>query len=607
MAYYNGSCTSKDTEDPSWSTSFKTRRTQKTSSALEDFICVVFVPDRNILVWTCYDCGEQGHTRNRCLKKIKQEEVREVHGQAYAIKDTEPQGSNVVTGTFLLNNQYASVLFDSGSERSFIHTRFSSLLDIKPIKIEDSYEVELADGRIFDVIIGMDWLVKHDAVIICGDKFVRIPYVNKTLIVEGDKGVSRLKVISCIKSRNIGGCTIAHAPYRLAPSEMKELSVQLQELLEKRFIRLSLSPWGAPVYSIQFLGHVIDRSGVHVDPAKIKAIKSWAASTTPTEVRQFLRLASTPILALPKGTEDSVVYCDASFKGYGAMLMQRKKVIAYTSRQLKVHEENYTTHDLELGAVVFALRLYHPGKANVVADALGQKERDNTLRVKAEHQKPSGLLQQLKIPDLVDVESELTKPAHFSTIDDLVEIAILCQISRDRFWKEIGVRHWIDWDRHLPLVEFSYNNSYHASLKAAPYEGLYGRKCRSPVCWSEVGDSQLTGPELICDTTEKIIQTKNRLLAARSHRKVLCDKRAKPLEFEVGDKLLLKILARVGPVAYTLELLEELKGVHSTFYVSNLKKFLAECDIVIPMEEIQLDDKLHMIEEPVEIVDREVK
>ncbi|GJZ14405.1 putative reverse transcriptase domain-containing protein [Tanacetum coccineum] len=188
------------------------------------------------------------------------------------------------------------------------------------------------------------------------------------------------------------------------------------------------------------------------------------------------------------------------------------------------------------------------------------------------------------------------------------------------------------WDRHLPLVEFSYNNSYHASIKAAPYEALYGRKCRSPVCWSEVGDSQLTGPELIRDTTEKIVQIKNHLLAARSRQKSYADKRLKPLEFEVGDMVLLKVspwkgvvrfgkrgklspryigpfkvLARIGPVAYTLELPEELKGIHSTFHVSNLKKCLAEGEVVVPLEEIQLDDKLHMIEEPIEIVDKEVK
>ncbi|GJZ77435.1 putative reverse transcriptase domain-containing protein [Tanacetum coccineum] len=219
----------------------------------------------------------QGHTRNRCPKKVKQEEVGEVRGRAYAIKDVIPKGPNVVTGTFLLNNRYASVLFDLGSDRSFVNTRFSSLLDIKPIKIEDSYEVELADRRVvsmntvlkgctlslvnhifeivllpidlgtFDVIIDIDWLVKHDAVIVCGEKVIRIPYGNKTLIVEGDKGGSQLKVISCIKACNVGAAPVALAPYRLAPFEMKELSVQLQELLEKGFIHLSSSPWGAPV------------------------------------------------------------------------------------------------------------------------------------------------------------------------------------------------------------------------------------------------------------------------------------------------------------------------------------------------------------------------
>ncbi|GJV14917.1 putative reverse transcriptase domain-containing protein [Tanacetum coccineum] len=179
---------------------------------------------------TCYDCGEQGHTRNRCSKKIKKEEVGEARGRAYAIKDVEPQGPNVVTGMFLLNNRYAFVLFDSGSDRSFVDTRFCSILNIDPIRIGASYEVELAEGRVvstntvlkgctldlvnhifeidlmpielgtFDVIIGMDSLVKHDAVIVCGEKVVRIPYGNKMLIVESDKDISRLKVISCIKA-----------------------------------------------------------------------------------------------------------------------------------------------------------------------------------------------------------------------------------------------------------------------------------------------------------------------------------------------------------------------------------------------------------------------
>nr|GEZ70809.1 putative reverse transcriptase domain-containing protein [Tanacetum cinerariifolium] len=224
---------------------------------------------------------------------------------------------------------------------------------------------------------------------------------------------------------------VARAPYRLAPSEMKELADQLQELTEKGFIRPSSSPWGAP-------------SGYHVDPAKIESVKDWASPKTPTDIRQFLSLAGyyrrfiegfrknrqNNYQAYSKeGSKDFIVYCDASIKGLGAVLMQRKKVISYASRHLKIHEENYTTHDLELGALVFALKIwryylygtkcmvftdhkslqhildqkelnmrqrqwlellsdydckicYHPGKMNVVADALSRKEQE-PLRVRA--------------------------------------------------------------------------------------------------------------------------------------------------------------------------------------------------------------------------------
>nr|GEX32680.1 putative reverse transcriptase domain-containing protein [Tanacetum cinerariifolium] len=460
---------------------------------------------------------------------VKQEEVGEARGHAYAIKDAEPQGPNVVTGTFLLNNRYAFVLFDSGSDRSFMDTRISVMLDIDPIKIGASYEVELADGRVasmnivlkgctlnlvnhvfeidlmlielstFDVIIGMDWLVKHDSVIVCGEKarkYVKrgchlfLAYVTESKSKE--KRIEDLPVIHDFPevfpeelpglppSRQVEFridlvarvAPVARASYRLAPSEMKELSVKLQVLLEKGFIRPSSLSWGnrypfpriddlfdqlqgssvyskidlrsgyhylhtkeeyiliatfrtwyghfelqvmpfrltnAPAMFMDLMNRVIDRSGVHVDPAKIKAIKSWAALTMPIEGKEEeeafqtlkRKLCTAAILELPKGMEDFVVYCDASLKGYRAVLMQREKVIAYASRQLKVHEENYTTNDLELGAIVFALRLwrhylwiellsdydceirYHPGKANVVADALSQKERIKLLCVRA--------------------------------------------------------------------------------------------------------------------------------------------------------------------------------------------------------------------------------
>ncbi|GJR33534.1 putative reverse transcriptase domain-containing protein [Tanacetum coccineum] len=188
------------------------------------------------------------------------------------------------------------------------------------------------------------------------------------------------------------------------------------------------------------------------------------------------------------------------------------------------------------------------------------------------------------------------------------------------------------WDTHLPLIEFSYNNSYHTSIKCAPFEALYGRKCRSPVIWTEVGESQLIGPEIVQETTEKIFQIKERLKTARSRQKSYADKRRKPLEFEVGDRVLLKvspwkgvvrfgkkgklapryvgpfeIIERVGPVAYRLKLPQELSCVHDTFHVSNLKKCLAEPDVQVPLDEIEVDENLRFVEEPLEIVERDVK
>nr|GFA68232.1 putative reverse transcriptase domain-containing protein [Tanacetum cinerariifolium] len=247
-----------------------------------------------------------------------------------------------------------------------------------------------------------------------------------------------------------GAAPVARAPYRLAPSGMKDLSEQLKELSDKGFIRHSSSPWGAPVMTFgltnapvvfmdlmnRFLGHVIDNQGIHMDPAKIESVKDWAYLKSPTEIRQFLGLAgyyrrfiegfskiakpmtkitqkkvkfewgdkqeasfqllkqklcSATILALPEGSEDFIVYCDASNKGLDAVLMQREKVISYASRQLKTHEKNYMTHDLELGAVVFALKIWRHylyrnqmyRKANVVTDTLSRKERELPLRVQA--------------------------------------------------------------------------------------------------------------------------------------------------------------------------------------------------------------------------------
>ncbi|GKB47314.1 putative reverse transcriptase domain-containing protein [Tanacetum coccineum] len=153
--------------------------------------------------------------------------------------------------------------------------------------------------------------------------------------------------------------------------------------------------------------------------------------------------------------------------------------------------------------------------------------------------------------------------------------------------------------------KFSYNNSYHASIKAAPFEALYSRKCRSPVCWAEVRDIKLMGAEIIHETIEKIIQIRQRLQAARDRQRSYANIRRKPLEFQVGDRVMLKVSP--WKVAYKLELPEELSNVHSTFHVSNLKKCISDESLVIPMKELRLEDKLNFVEEPIEIMDHEVK
>ncbi|GKB49952.1 putative reverse transcriptase domain-containing protein [Tanacetum coccineum] len=502
------------------------------------------------------------------------------------------------------------------------------------------------------------------------------------------------------------------------------------DLLKKEKLYAKFSKCEFWLQEVQFIGHVVNRDGIHVDPSKVKSVKNWKTPESSTEIYEDFRilkekLCNAPVLALPDGPDDFVVYCDASKQGFGCVLMQRGKVIAHYLYGTK--SVIYTDHQslqyifdqkelnmrqrrwIELLSDYECEIKYHPGKENVVADALSRKERLKPRRVRAmsitihsglktkileaqgeaskdlkatakwlrgleTHFKrrdiggiyffdriwiPSvggvrklimdeahtsrysvnsgadkmyydlrdlywwpGLLQQPEIPewkwekitiDLVTklprissgydaiwvIVDRLTKSAHFLPIREDYKTKKLARIyineivarhgipvsiisDRDgRFashlWqalqKALGIKLHMStayhpetdgqsertiqtledmlracvtdfggsWDTYLPLVEFSYNNNYHTSIKCAPFEALYGRKCRSLVIWTEVGESQLIGPEIVQETTEKIIQIKERLKTAKSRQKSYADKRRKPLEFKVGDRVLLKV------------------------------------------------------------------
>ncbi|OMO86567.1 reverse transcriptase [Corchorus capsularis] len=829
--------------------------------------------------------------------------------------------------------------------------------DLIPLEIYD-----------FDVILGMDWLSRHGAQIDCQTKTLMLKKPDYPVIeFPGELNVLKTRLISAVKARKLisKGCLtfLAHVkdlslpsedcsnipvvneffdvfpdelpglppdrefdfaidvvpgtnpisipPYRMAPAELRELKIQLQELLDKGFIRPTafmdlmnriFNPYldkfvivfidDILVYSaneyehaqhlrivlqilrehrlyaklskcefwltqVAFLGHIVSKDGICVDPAKIEAILNWESPRTVTEIRSFLGLAgyyrrfvegfsliAAPLTRLTrKGVpfEGYVVYSDASQQGLGCVLMQDDK------KELNLRQRRW----LELIKDYDLVIDYHPGKANVVADALSRKSsttlarinsylpqlvgirsvganliggyqgtllarfevrptlvdqvrdsqevdeklsaeleklylgmpseyslRDDgvlqklgrvcvpdneelkqavleeahssayalhpgstkmyrTIResywwsgmkkdiaefvsrclvcqqVKAEHQKPAGTLQPLPIPewkwehitmDFISglprtrhghdaiwvIVDRLTKSAHFlpvritfsterlarlyvAEIVRLHGVPVSIVSDRDprftsRFWPKLqyamGTRLKFStafhpqtngqsertiqtledmfracilefqgsWDDYVALAEFAYNNSYQASIGMAPYEVLYGRNCRTPVCWDEVGERKLFNIELIDDMVEKVKMIRDRLKVAQDRQKSYADHRRRDLEFRVGDAVFLKvspwkgvirfrkggklapryigpfeIVERIGPVAYRLNLPSELGRIHDVFHVSMLRKYVPDPSHFLQALPVELDEKLNFEVQPVEILDRQMK
>ncbi|GJT99975.1 putative reverse transcriptase domain-containing protein [Tanacetum coccineum] len=658
----------------------------------------------------------------------------QARGRAFMLGAEEArQDPNIMTGTFTLNNHYATTLFDSGADYGFVSTTFIPLLCIEPNDLGFSYEIEIASGQLVEI----DKVIKgRNPLRDCKSKnsSTGLKFVKKK------DGSFRM----CIDYRELNKLTIKN---RYPLPRIYDLLDQIQGAqyfskidLRSGYHQLRVHKDDIPKTAfrtqVQFLRHRINGDGIHVDPSKIKAVKNWKAPRTLSKVRSFLGLAGyyhrfienfskiakpltvltqksktfdwgeeqenafqtlkgklcdAVVLALLDGLEDFVVFCDASGLGLGGVLMQKGKVIAYACRLLKIHEKNYTTHDLELGAVVFALKIwrhylygtksviytdhkslqhifsqkelnmrqrhwielfsdydyeirYHPGKANVVNDALNRKERvkpnrvlamnmtlqssikdrilaaqkeacdESTglqkgdvrtlimdeadklkyslhsgadkmyydlrdrywwpgmkkdiavyvsmcltcLKVKVEHQRWSSLLQQPEIPewkwegismDFVTklprtssghdtiwvIVDRLTKSAHFLSMRQDYKMDRLAEF----YLNEIVARHGV------PILIISDRDNRFSSRFWQSMQEALGTRLDM-----KIGEGQLIGPELVQETTEKISQIKDRLKALRDRLKSYTNKRRKPLEFIVGDYVLLKVSPWKGVVHF---------------------------------------------------------
>ncbi|GJR01469.1 putative reverse transcriptase domain-containing protein [Tanacetum coccineum] len=604
---------------------------------------------------------------------------------AYAIGEggTNPD-SNVITGTFHLNNCYASMLFDSGADRSFVSSTFSALLDVAPSTLDTSYAVELVDGKIsetnvvlrgctlgdidlmpvelgsFDVIIGMDWLAKYHALIICDEKVVRIPYGDEVLIIRGDNcdGGSKLNIISCTRTQKYiqkgcqvylaqitskkvedkseekrledvpilreflkvfledlpglpparqvefqidlvpGAAPVARAPYRLALAEMQELSTQLQELSDRGFIKPSSSPWGAPVLFVK---------------------KKDGSFRMCIDYRELNKLTVKNRYPLPRiddlfdQLQGSRVYSKIDLRsGYHQLRVREEDIPKGTAFGLAMDTtcSKFVIVFIDDILIYSKSRKEHEGHLKLILKLL--KEEELYAKFSKFFPIPMMKLTQKSVKFNWGEKAE----AAFQLLKKKLCSALILALPEGNVenFRGYTVMHCIIKQG----TRLDMSTAYHPetdgqsertiqTIKAAPFEALYGRKCRSPICWAEVGDSQLTGPEIIHETTEKIVQIKSHIQAARDRQKSYADVRRKPLEFQVGDKVMLKVSPWKGVIHFGKRGKLNPLEFHSTFHVSKLKKCMADEPLAIPLDEIQVDDKLNFIEEPVKIMDREVK
>nr|GEU81723.1 putative reverse transcriptase domain-containing protein [Tanacetum cinerariifolium] len=530
-----------------------------------------------------------GHFKRDCQKlRNKNGGNRNAQGWVYAVGNAKKSGnapmnpnSNFITGTFLLNNRYASILFDTGADRSFISTAFSSLVNIDLTPLGSSYDVELADGkivRIYTIIRG------------CTLNFLNHPFnIDLTPVELGKRSCDALSHKERDKSLRV-----------------RALVMTISLNLPKQILE-----------------------------AQIEALKP--KNLKKEDVDGMIRMDIPKERLEPRA--DGTLYLNGRswLPCYGDL------------RSVIMHESYKSMYSIHPGSE----KMYQDMKKlywwpNMKVDIATYVSKCLTYaKVKAEHQRSSGLLVQPAIPvwkwdnitmDFVTklpkssqgldtiwvIVDRLTKSTHFLPIKENDQLYKLARLYLDKIVTRHGALISIICDRNRRARraerENHLNSRRHATCVAS-YEALYGRKGRSPVCWTEVGEAQLTGPEMIQETTEKIILINQRIQASQDQPKSYADRKRKPMELEVGDRVMLKVLpwkwvvrfiklgklnpryigpfkmlARVRDVAYRLELPQELSRVHHTFHVSNLKKCYVDEPLAIPLEGVHIDDTLQGLE-----------